>query len=91
VIISGSGNTRIAGRVASQTIQISGSGTYLGENLDSQTARVDLSSSGNAGVKVSQTLEASISGTGSITYIGDPVVRSQISSSGQITKRIASN
>ena len=87
LVISASGNARIAGQVTSQEIEISGSGTYRAEDLDSQAAKVEISGSGKAIVKARQTLDAEISSSGSVEYIGDPVVNSEVSGSGHIRKR----
>lgn len=82
--ISGSGDLRAAGRVTSQEVRISGAGTYLGDELNSEVAHLDISGSGAAQLRVARELQVSISGSGSVRYYGSPAVHQRISGSGRI-------
>ncbi len=83
--ISGSGQIQLGGAVGKQSVSISGSGSYRGMNLASDSATVDVSGSGVAVVWVERELSASISGSGSIAYYGGPNVSKSISGSGRLT------
>jgi hypothetical protein len=82
----GSGVTTVSGNVVSEDITGVGSGNYDGSSLQSKSATVNLSGSGNATVRVSDTLNTTVNGNGSVHYIGNPKVTSQVHGSGQITQ-----
>jgi hypothetical protein len=87
VSISGSGRVEVGGDVESQTVKLSGSGSYFAEKLVSDFANVILSGSGQAEITTSDELSAVISGSGLISYSGYPDVYKQISGSGSLTRR----
>jgi hypothetical protein len=82
--ISGSGKIEVPGKVASQRVRISGSGDYDGRNLQSRSADVSVSGSGDSTVWVQEDLTASISGSGKVDYYGNPRVSKHVSGSGGI-------
>jgi hypothetical protein len=86
VTISGAGNVRMGGKADEQEIDISGSGTYLAENLESREVRIDVAGAGSAIVNVSEALDAEISGVGSVEYIGDPTVKQEVIGAGRVSK-----
>jgi len=51
------------------------------------TARVGISGTGSAHVRVSEQLDARVSGVGSIVYSGNPSVRKSVSGVGRISQR----
>jgi hypothetical protein len=59
--------------------------TYHAENLRSQTAEVDINSSGSATVWVVDRLRATIQSSGDVKYYGAAEVNSAITSSGKVT------
>jgi len=83
-VISGSGNITLTGKADSQTIDVSGSGTVHNFNLETGSASVKISGSGNSYVHTITTLNAAISGNGNVYYIGSPQISSSISGSGNI-------
>ena len=85
--LSGDGALQISGTTTDQTIDISGSGEYDGENLESKMAVIRSDGTGEATVQVSDTLDANISGSGSITYIGNPTVTQNNSGSGKVIQK----
>lgn len=87
VIISGSGSVTIEGSTRQLTVDISGSGAFLGEALQADVADVSVSGSGHATVNASDDLTASVSGSGSISYIGTPNLHESVSGSGSIGPR----
>ena len=83
--LSGSGSTSLGGIVGQQSVQISGSGSYLAADLDSQQATVILTGSGNMTIWATDSLNITISGSGSVNYYGKPILNQNISGSGKIT------
>lgn len=82
--ISGSGDVDLAGEVASQNIDISGSGEYQAGDLASESIKIDVSGSGTATLWATESLDSSVSGSGTISYYGRPAVNSSSSGSGEI-------
>lgn len=87
VVISGSGGVKVAGDIETQSLLISGAGTYDAERLVSDFARVKISGSGNANVSVSDDLNVIISGSGKVSYGGYPDISKLISGSGKLLRR----
>ena len=63
VTIDGAGDVEISGEVDSQNVEVSGSGEYRAEDLESKWAEVDVGGTGSAIVNASEELEARVSGT----------------------------
>jgi hypothetical protein len=84
VVLSGAGSCEIAGSVSSQTLRLSGAGSYMASELDSKTASVSVSGAGSATILVTDTLDARVSGTGSIRYQGGAAVRQRVTGVGSI-------
>lgn len=86
VSIAGSGSVEPSGRIGQLTVDVSGSGRFVGARLATEVASVAVSGSGQAIVSARDHLAASVSGSGSIRYLGDPVVAQRISGSGSISR-----
>src|SRR5262245_5806663 len=84
---SSSGSIRLSGRSDNQEIKVTGSGSYIAEDLESRTVTVNTVGSGSASLKVSEKLNATITGSGSVTYSGEAEVKKTIIGSGQVNKR----
>jgi len=82
--ISGSGEIGLFGDVATQDVNISGSGKYLAGDVCSASVKVSVSGSGDATVCAIDTLDSNISGSGSVNYYGRPSINSQSSGSGSL-------
>ncbi len=82
--LGGLGEVVVAGSVQSQTVDLSGAGSYEAEHLQCQDAEVMLSGAGSATVWVEQTLKATVTGAGSIKYKGSPTVEQSTSGLGDI-------
>jgi len=82
--ISGSGKIEVPGKVVSQRVHISGSGDYDGRRLQSRSADVSVSGSGDSTVWVQDDLTAHISGSGKVDYYGNPKVSQHVSGSGGV-------
>jgi len=87
VIMQSSGDVNVGGTAAELSVQISGSGSFNGNELASQTAVVNTSSSGDARLQVSESLNATITGSGSIFYSGAATVQQVDNASGNIVKQ----
>jgi hypothetical protein len=83
--IDGTGTVNAAGTINDLVVDIPGSGQVQAGDLDSQTARVALSGTGDVIVWARNELSMNISGTGTISYWGDPTVsRRDITGTGDI-------
>lgn len=87
VDISGSGRVEPTGTAGTLGVEISGSGRYLGESLESSIGTVRVSGSGTAVVNVTDDLDVDVSGSGDVQYIGDPTITESISGSGDISRK----
>lgn len=82
--IAGSGDITVAGEATDQKARILGSGDYLGNSLQSQTATVNVTGSGNSQVWATSTLTVTILGSGDVVYTGSPTVNTSIAGSGRV-------
>ena len=83
---SGAAQVTVAGRAATQVVDLIGIGTYDGRGLASQDADVSVSGTGTAQVDVSRTLRVRITGIGSVEYLGEPQLTQEITGIGQVKK-----
>lgn len=83
---SGSGNICIRGDVELQTITLTGSGSFMSENLVSDFAHVVLKGSGVVKLSVSEELSVKITGSGQVYYTGFPEIEKVISGSGTLKR-----
>jgi hypothetical protein len=73
--------------VERQDVRLSSSGSYSAGNLESRTAKVRVSSSGSATLRVSDNLEASVTSSGGVRYHGNPPqVNAEVTSSGRLVR-----
>jgi hypothetical protein len=79
--VDGSGAVKmtVAGRVPTQSIDLSGAGSYQAGKLVSESATLQVSGAGKALVNTSKSLKVDISGAGVVNYIGNPTLEQQIS------------
>ena len=84
--ISGSGKINASGITQSANIAVSGSGEFEGRKLNTKTADIKVSGSGNVLIHADDHLNAHLSGSGNITYSGNAQVNQVKSGSGRITK-----
>lgn len=84
VIISGSGDVNLTGRVRNQVVLMSGSGNYLAKDFKSTQCVIEITGSGNSEVNVTDSLNVIISGSGNVSYIGNPSVDKDITGSGNV-------
>jgi hypothetical protein len=84
VDLGGLGEIVLTGNVQSQTVDLSGAGSYQAVDLQSQNAQVLLSGAGSAEVWVEKSLKATVTGAGSIKYKGSPTVEQSKTGIGDI-------
>jgi len=82
--INGGASVTIAGKVTEQTVQISGAGAYMTQNLQSDITKVQLDGAGAAEVWAKTSLDAQLTGVGKISYWGNPEVKQTITGLGEI-------
>ncbi len=70
--------------MVAQDIDISGSGEYRAGDLQSETAKIKISGSGDVTLWVIESLDANVSGSGSVNYYGHPQTSLSSSGSGKI-------
>jgi hypothetical protein len=87
VSLDGVGSIAIAGNVDVLDLELTGVGSFNGEELKAKQATVRNKGVGNVVVNASEQLDASASGIGSIEYIGSPRVNESVKGMGGIKKR----
>jgi len=82
--IAGSGDAMLSGRADELTVEIAGSGDVQGADLQTATASVSTTGSGDTEVRVTDRLDARVVGSGNVRYHGDPTVETSIVGSGNV-------
>ena len=82
--ISGSGSIQLAGKSNSHNASITGSGKIIAYDMETKTASVKITGSGDCKVNVSEKLQANITGSGDLRYKGHPQIRTKITGSGSV-------
>jgi hypothetical protein len=82
--ISGLGNVKVAGKVETQRVELSGAGYYDAQDLSSSEAKVTISGTGKAVVWVKDELDVELSGMGDFQYYGSPILSTDISGIGSV-------
>ncbi|NRB48948.1 MAG: DUF2807 domain-containing protein [Saprospiraceae bacterium] len=82
--ITGSGNIKMEGVADELDLKITGSGDIAAFDMDALRARVEITGSGNAEVRVQDELDVKISGSGDVRYKGTPSLDVSISGSGRV-------
>lgn len=84
--LGGSGDVSVGGGAAgAQQITVSGSGSYVAPDLESQVAVVTINGSGDAEIWATEALDATVSGTGAVSYWGEPELSAEASGSNKVT------
>ena len=86
VTISGTADVETSGRAESQEVNVSGSGAYEAQDLQSRRVQIVVEGAGSAVVNASEELDAKVGGTGSVEYVGDPTVNQDVSGVGRVSK-----
>jgi hypothetical protein len=83
---SGSGSAYVKGSAERAEVTISGSGTLGARGFSVSDARIIISGSGEAEIRVAKSLDAVLSGSGSVRYWGKPSIQQRVSGSGRISR-----
>ncbi len=86
--LAGSGRLALVGQTRDLKVEIAGSGTFKGDSLKSEQAKVSIMGSGSAFIFSSVSLDVTIGGSGDVYYWGDPAISSHIFGSGTLNKKI---
>lgn len=85
--ISGTANITVSGSSKNANIDVSGTGSFKGDEFKVNNATINLSGVGNVNVYVTDNLKSYISGTGVVSYRGNPAsVDTKITGAGRIKK-----
>lgn len=87
--VVGSGTVKAAGRAKAQKVMVVGSGDYEGFGLETGTADVTVTGSGDCEINAKDKLSATISGSGDIDYTGAATVTKKVSGSGTVNQMLA--
>src|SRR5579884_559594 len=87
VVVAGSGAIAVAGTAQAQAVRVAGSGSYAAKQLETASARIEMTGSGHAEVTVNEQLDVTVSGSGSVEYFGHPVVKENVTGSGSIVSK----
>ena len=82
--LPGAGKLMVDGKVKEQYVNLTGAGSYIADNLESEKARVSLTGVGTARLWVKDELDAAITGVGTIEYYGEPQIKQSIAMMGSI-------
>jgi len=85
--LNGAGSLGATGTADSLDVNISGFGSFEGEDLHSQIASINISGAGSATVWVDDELDANVSGAGSIDYYGSASVTKNVSGVGGVNRK----
>lgn len=81
---SGSGEYRLSGTTDNLSHRVTGSGKCAAFDLDTKTADINVTGSGDCETTVSESLDVSISGSGDVKYKGQPGINVEITGSGNL-------
>lgn len=82
--LPGAGKLSVDGKVKEQFVNLTGAGSYIADNLESEKAHVSLTGVGSARLWVKDEMDAAITGVGTIEYYGEPQIRQSIAMMGSI-------
>lgn len=85
-VSAGSGDIRLSGETRDLKVNLAGSGDFEGEDLYTESTKINTAGSGNASVHASVKLDVNIVGSGDVTYKGNPSVESHTAGSGSVKK-----
>lgn len=87
VNLASAGAIVIAGTADSQSVNLSGVGSYEAGDLKTGSADITLSGAGSAVVWVEDSMNVKVSGIGSVSYFGHPEVDQSISGLGSVNSK----
>jgi hypothetical protein len=87
VSLTGAGSFEAAGDVVTQTVEVTGLGSYRAYDLRSQSATITLTGAGGANVWTTDFLDVTITGAGDVNYYGDPRLTREVTGGGVVTNK----
>ncbi len=85
-VMSGAGNVEMSGKVTSLDATMSGVGNFSCGDLQTQTAKINLTGAGGATVWPATSLDVSITGAGSVSYYGSPKISKNVTGLGVLNE-----
>jgi hypothetical protein len=82
--LPGAGKLTISGKCKEQFVNLTGAGSYMADDLESDKTRISLTGVGSARLWVNGELDAAITGVGTIEYYGEPEVKQSVAMMGTI-------
>ncbi len=82
--VTGAGSVVITGKTTAQDVTITGAGKYEGFELQSDSAVVHSTGSGQAFINVTKKLDVTITGVGKVKYKGGPSIESRVTGLGKL-------
>jgi hypothetical protein len=86
LLITGSGNIKIAGKVNDFEVDNSGSGDIDARSLTAKRAKIDIGGAGNVSINVTESLDVDVGGSGDVIYTGSPRVTQDIFGAGSVRR-----
>jgi hypothetical protein len=84
--IGGSATVNASGRAATQKVVVAGAATYDAKRLQSGTARIEASGSGDVAVDSRESREVEVSGAATVQYAGKPRLKQSVSGAGTLER-----
>jgi len=85
-VMGGAGNVELAGKVTSLDATMSGVGNFACGDLQTQTAKINLTGAGGATVWAANSLDVSIPGAGTVSYYGSPKITKNVTGLGVLNQ-----
>ncbi len=82
--LPGAGKLVLQGKTKEQSISLTGAGSFIADDLESEKVKISLTGVGSARIWATKELDVSITGVGSIDYYGEPEIKQSIAMMGSI-------
>lgn len=82
--LPGAGKLSLQGKTKEQSVNLTGAGSYVADDLESEKTRISLTGVGSARLWVTKEIDAAITGVGTIEYYGEPQVKQSVAMMGSI-------
>lgn len=82
--LPGAGKLSLQGKTREQSVNLTGAGSYVADDLESEKTRISLTGVGSARLWVTKEIDAAITGVGTIEYYGEPQVKQSVAMMGSI-------
>lgn len=82
--LPGAGKLVVSGKAKEQFVNLTGAGSYIADELESEKTRISLTGVGSARLWVNGSLDVAITGVGTIEYYGEPDIKQSVAMMGSI-------